>query len=65
VLKRARTGGKMSGCNMLKQANMLEHIRLQHARTGCNIMLCFVTTSQFYGLLDAILFALQAKLEIF
>jgi hypothetical protein len=37
----------------------------QHARTGCNIMLHFVTTSLFYGLLDAILVSLQTKLTKF
>jgi hypothetical protein len=47
---------------MLEQA---QYVRLQHAQTGCNIMLNFVTTSHFYGLLDDILIALPAKLTIF
>jgi hypothetical protein len=30
-----------SGCNML-ESNRRQHFRLQHAQTGCNIMLHFV-----------------------
>jgi hypothetical protein len=65
-----KLSGKLSGYKMLEPAatfpaatcsNRRQHVPLQHARTGCNIMLHFDTTSHFYGLLDVILVALQTK----
>jgi hypothetical protein len=63
----------MSGCNLLEQAatcsaatcsNSWQHVLLQHARTGCNFMLHFVTANRFYGF-DVILVALPTKLKMF
>jgi hypothetical protein len=51
-------------CPAVTCSNRWQHVRLQHARTGGNFMLHFVTTSHFYGLIDAILVALAAKLKI-
>jgi hypothetical protein len=64
----------LSGCNMHEQAatctaascsNRRQHVRLHHAPTGSTIMLNFVTTSHFYGLLYVILVALLTKHKIF
>jgi hypothetical protein len=63
----------MSGCNLLEQAatcpgatrsNSWHHVLLQHARSGCNFMLHFVTANCFYGF-DIFLVALPAKLKMF
>jgi hypothetical protein len=57
----------MSGFNMLEQvatcpaatcSNKQQHVQLQHAQTGCKIMLHCGTTTHFYCLLDVILVAL-------
>jgi hypothetical protein len=34
----------MSGCNMLEQMNMQQHVRLQHSRTGFNIIAEFCSS---------------------
>jgi hypothetical protein len=57
-LQHAPTGGICLAATCLKR---WQHVRLQHAPTGCNIMLNFVTTSHFYGLLHVILVALLTK----
>ncbi len=53
-LQHARTGGntleQATTCPDAACSNRQQHVRLQHAQTGCNIMLHFVTTSHFYGL---------------
>jgi hypothetical protein len=70
----------MSGCNMLEKAatcpaatcsKKRQHVRLQHARTGCNMsgynMLeqaaAFCYNRHFYGLLDGIVIMLMSLLS--
>jgi hypothetical protein len=51
-------------CSGATRSNSRQHVLLQHAQTGCNFMLHFVTANRFYGF-DIFLVALPAKLKMF